>query len=76
MIVEDPNTFIEQRVPNLQNTPVGTNLENAQIPLPSVILPTSQITKDPTAFRAPSVRRIIAEATAARQRQGQAVRRR
>jgi hypothetical protein len=73
MIVE-PSTFNIDRLPNLH--PVGSNIQNPQVPLPQVILPTSQIQTDPTALRAPSARRIVAAATAAKRRHGKAVRRR
>ena len=73
MIVE-PSTFNIDRVPNLH--PVGSNIQNRQVPLPQVILPTSQIQIDPTGLPSSSARRIIVEAAAARQRQGQTVRRR
>ena len=75
MIVE-PSTFNIDRVPNLQNNPVGSNIQNRQVPLPQVILPTSQIQIDPTGLPSSSPRRIIVEAAAGRQRQGQTVRRR
>jgi hypothetical protein len=66
MIVE-PSTFNIDRVPNLQNNPVGSNIQNRQVPLPQVILPTSQIQIDPTGLPSSSARRIIVEAAAARQ---------